>query len=210
MRTHKCFRKSTTTIWFWNVTKLLQNKPRFSQRLMIYWETGGSSKLLCLSFNPLSSCHESCQINFHPSPSLLSHGSFPLMHGEVVIYILKCQASQNTYVLLNGVFHGKRWNPAQGACLLRPANQHRDAPKPEIIPFICCNWVSISAIKNRWWKTEALDRNTSLLCVCVASTGLEQSKEMLLSTHWTWASPVLAADACAQRTQAVRALIPFT
>lgn len=108
------------------------------------------------------------------------------MHGEVVIYILKCQASQNTYVLLNGVFHGKRWNPAQGACLLRPANQHRDAPKPEIIPFICCNWVSISAIKNRWWKTEALDRNTSLLCVCVCGfdrAGAEQRNALVYTLN---------------------------
>lgn len=142
-----------------------------------------------LVFNPLSSCHKSYEIKFHPSPRLLSYGALPIMHGEVVI--LKCQASQNTYILVHWVSHGKRWNPPQWACLLGCANQHRDTLKPEIIPFICCNWVSISAIKNRWWKTEALDRNTSLLCV--ASTGLGQSKEVVLSMHWTWALPMLAS-----------------
>lgn len=45
--------------------------------------------IVVLAFNPLSSCHKSYEIKFHPSPSLLSHGSFPIMHGEVVILHFK-------------------------------------------------------------------------------------------------------------------------
>lgn len=37
-------------------------------------------------------------------------------------------------------------------------------PESEIIPVTCCNWFSVGAIKNRWWKGEVLGTETQVLC----------------------------------------------
>lgn len=93
------------------------------------------------------------------------------MHRKGSIYILEISSTRRHLRSVEPGLPWQRYNPTQRRRPLETAKSASWCPESEIIPFMCCNWFSVGAIKNWWWKGRELRTETQVLCVCVCVGG---------------------------------------
>lgn len=85
------------------------------------------------------------------------------MHRKGSIYILEISSTRRHLRSVEPGLPWQRYNPTQRRRPLETAKSASWCPESEIIPFMCCNWFSVGAIKNWWWKGRELRTETQVL-----------------------------------------------